>query len=129
MLYAFVEGLCGVQDRAHSFQRVRCAPRWVAAGEPEARVEVRYAASGDGFAYDYRHDEDAQTIRLALAPEGTPVQLHVLLPEGARPTAVTQGGAPVAHEAVHVEDSPYVDATVEAGPADTAVQIQYDRAA
>lgn len=125
MLYAFVEGLCGIEDVEHSFTRVRCAPRWVAAGEREASVEVSYAASGAHFGYRYRHREDEQSIELQLEPDGTRVQLHVLLPEGARSTTVTYGPEPVAHDRVLIEGSPYVDADIEVDR-DRLVEIQYD---
>lgn len=125
MLYAFVEGLCGIEDLEHSFRRVRCAPRWVATGEMEASVEIGYAASGRTFSYEYRHEPSDQSISLALAPEGTVVQLHVMLPDGARPTAVTEGQTPLSFEHVRVEGSAYVDAELEVSP-DTTVQIEYD---
>jgi len=125
MLYAFVEGLCGIEDRGHSFNRVRCAPRWVAAGEEEATVEISYAASGASFGYEYRHHEDEQAIRLQVRGDASDVQLHVLLPDGARPARVTCGNEPVAHERVVVEGSSYVDADLKADQ-DSVVEIQYD---
>lgn len=125
MLYAFVEGLCGIVDLEHSFNRVRCAPRWVAAGEVEASVEISYAASQESFAYDFRHHRNRRSIELDISPEGTTVQLHVLLPEDARPKAVTQGQKRVSHNRTQVEGSTYVDAEVEADP-DATVEIQYD---
>ena len=125
MLYAFVEGLCGIVDLGHSFNRVRCAPRWVAAGETEASVEISYAASRESFAYGFRHHQNRQSIELDISPEGTTVQLHVLLPEDARPKAVTQGRKRVSHNRTQVEGSTYVDAEVKADP-DATVEIQYD---
>jgi hypothetical protein len=125
MLYAFIEGLCGIEDVAHSFNKVRCAPRWVTAGEPEAFVEISYAASGKSFAYDFRHDEDRKLIELEFSPQGTKVQLHVLLPKGARAESVTQGKSKVSYDEVQVEGSTYVDAEVEVEP-DSALSVQYD---
>lgn len=108
MLYAFVEGLCGIVDEGHSFQKVRCAPRWAAAGEEEAEVRVGYAASGAGFGYRYRHDEAARRIRLALEAGQAHVALHLLMPEESAATSVTWQGesVPFAHETV--ETSRYV---------------------
>ncbi len=113
MLYGFVEGLCGVQDRGHSFETVRCAPRWIAADEDEADVQVAYAASEAAFGYRFEHEADASTLRLVLRAQQAEVALHVLLPEGARPAAVTVGGKAVPFEHVVVEDSSYADAEID----------------
>jgi len=125
MLYAFVEGLCGIEDLDHSFEQVRCAPRWVAAGETEASVEISYAASAASFAYEFHHSEDEQHIDVHLAPGESAVQLHVLLPEGARPTQVQCNGAPLDYKHVRVEGSSYADAELDVDR-DAAVRIQYD---
>ncbi len=109
MLYAFVEGLCGIVDEAHSFRHVRCAPRWAATDETEATVEVRYEASGAGFGYRYTLDAEAQTIRLDIEAEEADVALHLLLPAGTRPMAVTWDGDSISADTVQVEQSVYVD--------------------
>ncbi len=123
MLYAFVEGLCGVEDLGHSYQRVRCSPRWVAAGEAEATVGVGYAASGARFGYAYVHDADARTIRLRFDADAE-VDLHLLLPPGTRPVAVTWAGEGVACDAVTVEQSVYADASGAVG-AGCEVEVRY----
>lgn len=110
MLYAFVEGLCGIVDRAHSFRRVRCAPRWAATDEAEARVEVGYAASGARFGYRYAHDAEARAIRLDIEADEADVDLHLLLPPGRVPVEVWWNGEAVAHDVTRVEESVYVDA-------------------
>jgi hypothetical protein len=109
MLYAFVEGLCGIEDLAHSYRRVRCAPRWVAAGEDEAYVRVGYAASGASFGYRLRHVRPEATLRLTLEAKEADVALHVLLPAGCRAEEVRWDGRPRPFRLIHVEDSPYVD--------------------
>ncbi|MEZ4699045.1 MAG: hypothetical protein R2834_01845 [Rhodothermales bacterium] len=107
MLFALVEGLCGIVDWGHSFERVRCAPRWEAAGEREATVHVAYAASGAGFGYRYLHNPEATTLTLAMEADDAEVELSVLLPAGAQPAAVRWAGAPVAFKAVDVAGSRY----------------------
>jgi hypothetical protein len=109
MLYAFVEGLCGIEDQGHSFQQVRCAPRWAATPEAEAAIEVRYAASGAGFGYRYTHDADERRVRLRIEAGEADVDLHLLLPEGQVAAEVTWDGETVAAETVRVEESRYVD--------------------
>jgi len=107
MLYALVEGLCGVQDEGRGFDRVRLCPRWQAAGVAEARVELYYPASHRGFGYDYRCD--ASGAKLLVRGEAD-VTLHLLLPAGARVSQVQIERRPVAFVQGYVESSPYVDA-------------------
>ena len=111
MLYAFVEGLCGIVDEGPSFQTVRCAPRWLAAGETEATVELGYAASGATFGYHYRHDEAERRILLTLHTRQAHVTLHVLLPDGSQATSVTWKGEPTPFDHESVEQSRYVNAS------------------
>lgn len=108
MLMGLVEGLAGVRDDAHSFRRVTLAPRWVSAGEDEVAVRLAYEASGAGFAYSYRHDAGAQTIRLEIEGRAD-VTLHLLLPQGATATGVRWNGALQAVATTRVEDSAYAD--------------------
>lgn len=110
MLYAFVEGLAGVEDRAHSFRRVRCAPRWAVTGEAEADVEVGYAASGAAFAYRYRHAAADRRLHLTIEAEASEVALHLLLPDGAAAQDVRCDGAPVPFTRSTAGESGYVDA-------------------
>jgi hypothetical protein len=122
MLYAFLEGLCGIQDKGHSFRHVRCAPRWVAAGEREAAVQVSYAPSGASFGYRYRWSEHA--IMLELEAPSADVDLHVLLPEGSRAGRVTWNGQPAAFETVCIEGSSYVDVSGRVSDRAT-IEIRY----
>lgn len=110
MLYAFVEGLCGIEDRAHSYRTVRCAPRWAVTPETDVTMRVRYAASGAGFGYRYRHDVENRRITLDLEAEETDVALHLLLPPGAQPQTLTWDGDALPLDAVRIERSVYVDA-------------------
>ncbi|WP_420454324.1 hypothetical protein [Rubrivirga sp.] len=123
MLYALVEGLCGVEDLGHSFRRVRCAPRWAAALEDEARVEVGYAASGASFGYGYAHDATSRTITVRFEGEAD-VRLHLLMPPGARPESVRWDGAPADLEVATVEDSVYANAQGDVRPG-TTVEVRY----
>ncbi|MFQ5571801.1 MAG: hypothetical protein ACE5G0_19145 [Rhodothermales bacterium] len=109
MLYAFLEGLCGIVDQGHSFQEVRCAPRWAASYETEASVKVGYASSGATFGYQYQETERATF--LTLEARHARVMLHLLLPAQCRVTLVTWNGQEVAFETVRVGESRYVDIT------------------
>lgn len=126
MLYAFVEGLCGIEDRTHSYRRVRCAPRWAATPEETASVRVSYEASGAHFGYDYTHDTDASSIRLRFASQAD-VDLHLLLPTGTEPIELTWGGESRAVASSRVEESVYADAQGRVSEG-TEVEVRYGRA-
>lgn len=107
MLYAFVEGLCGVVDEGCGFDRVRLAPRWQAAGQDEAAVRLHYPASGRSFGYEYRSQSDGVELQIDGKAE---VTLHLLLPQGVQTTEVVAHGQTIPHENETIESSPYVNA-------------------
>jgi hypothetical protein len=124
MLYAFVEGLCGIEDRSHSFQEVRCAPRWAAAGEAEAAVRVGYAASGAAFGYRFRHAVGEGRLHLAIETAGSKVALHALLPEGGVAREVRCEGEPIRFTTTTIGQSRYVDAEITVRGS-AAVEVAY----
>jgi hypothetical protein len=107
MLYAFVEGLIGLEDEGRGFGRVRLSPRWPAAGVTEAEVQIAYACSGKQIGYTYRSDPEA--IRIDLVAENTDAHFHVLLPDNAAAGAVLKDGTDLEHHRSQVEESTYVD--------------------
>ena len=110
MLYAFVEGLCGIEDLDNSLSRVRCSPRWTAAGEDEANVQIEYAASGASFGYRYRYEASEQAVKLTLEAPNTEVDLQLLLPEGQKPAGITWNGQNHKMRVSTVEGSIYLEA-------------------
>jgi hypothetical protein len=109
MLYALMEGLAGVVDTSSLFRDVRLSPRWVAAGCGEVSCAVSYAASGAGVAYDYRHDEGKHLMALGIRAKAN-VDLHLLLPPGARARSLHVNGRLLRHTQRNIEGSRYVDA-------------------
>jgi hypothetical protein len=112
MLYAFVEGLCGVTDLLHSFLKIRFSPRWIAAGESSASVEVTYGESGASFAYEYSVAGDARRpteMKFNVRAADTRMTAHILIPDGARVARVTVNGSAVEYVECQVGDSNYVD--------------------
>ncbi|MFC2156388.1 hypothetical protein ACFLT9_00995 [Acidobacteriota bacterium] len=107
MLYAFIEGLAGVEDRAKLFQQVRLSPRWLAAGIYKAEVCIQYASSSAGVEYTFDFTKDK--ISLDLRSSGSDVRFHVLLPGGAAAKDVKIDKGNVPFDCVKVEQSPYVD--------------------
>ncbi len=80
VVYALVEGLCGVKDRGVAFDHVLLAPRWPAAGEREAAVTIKYPAS-DGYV-SYRYRLQGETLEMDFTGSLHQSDLAILLPEG-----------------------------------------------
>jgi hypothetical protein len=79
MLYAFIEGLVGVQDKDKLFRRVRICPKWAAAGIEKAEVSVDYKSSGAFVKYVYSQTADKLAIRLSGSFEY--IQLSLPVPD------------------------------------------------
>jgi hypothetical protein len=77
MLYAFVEGLVGIQDKDKLFKRVRVCPRWTAAGIEKAEVNVDYKSSGAYVKYIYSQTAEKMTIKLSGSYEYIQLSLPV----------------------------------------------------
>jgi len=113
MLYAFLEGLAGVEDRLKVFTHVRLAPRWPAAGVEACRVQLCYEVSGHRFGYQYENCGDALVIKLESDP--CLLQLHLLLPEGKSAEKLFIDGRERKFRRAVVECSNYVDAQFRSG--------------
>jgi hypothetical protein len=118
-----MEGLAGVVDQRKLFQKVRLSPRWIAAGRNEASVCASYGASGASFEYSFGHEASTKTIEMDLRGKSS-VQLHALLPRGAKATAVAINGKKIRFANNAVENSSYVDADVEVKKK-AVVEIRY----
>jgi len=113
MLYAFVEGLCGVKDMGHSLNQILLAPRWISAGQDEANVHLVYPASGAEFSYEYRYNKKQNEIRLLVKGGKSTVHLHLLIPSEKNAGQLTVDGKRVASKEMNVRNSLYVDADFE----------------
>ncbi len=107
MLYAFIEGLAGIQDKTTLFREVRCAPRWLAAGVDRAEVQVGYRASGAGFGYTYEARRDGATIKTEAS--GNQIDFHVLIPSDRDCEFVLMNGKGIPFRIDMIENSRYVD--------------------
>ncbi len=92
MLYAFIEGLCGIVDCSHSFQNVRLSPRWAATDETCAEIDLSYAASGAGFGYTLHHDRERRRINIELRAQQSRLDLRLLLPEQTKTATLKWNG-------------------------------------
>ncbi|MGI6566560.1 MAG: hypothetical protein ACOX3I_04415 [Limnochordia bacterium] len=126
MLYAFVEGLCGVVDLAERMQRVKIAPRWDAAGVKRAEVKVRYGAVPVYTAYRWEHNPEEHQYTIQFASQAREVELQLLLPENRSVADVYYNGQLLesdAYEIASVEDSVYLKLSICAG--NGTVQFNY----
>ena len=123
MLYALVEGLAGVVDEHKLFQRIRLSHRWLAARCNEARVCAAYGASGAYIEYSFAHESAKKTLELEVRGRAH-VDLHLLLPQGARAVGVKVNGRARQCKNSQVEKSRYVDTSFELNKR-TTVSIVY----
>ena len=80
VVYALVEGLCGVRDEGVAYSRALISPRWPAAGEKEAVVVIKYPSSDGYVSYRYRLQGNSLILDYTGSLEQS--DLEVLLPEG-----------------------------------------------
>ena len=80
VVYALVEGLCGVKDRGVAFSKALISPRWIAAGEDKASVVIKYPASNGYISYHYQIR--GNSLELEFTGSLDQSELEVLLPEG-----------------------------------------------
>jgi hypothetical protein len=110
MLYGFIEGLVGVQDKGRLMDSVRLCPRWYAADIDSADVEIGYASSGARFAYQYR--QTANGISIHINTKNSEVDLHVLLPTGTHVTSVKTAGSELPFTSSAYRSSNYLDCSL-----------------
>jgi hypothetical protein len=107
MIYAFLEGLAGVEDRLSLFHNVQLSPRWVSAEVEEAEVRVEYGCSGANLGYSFRQKGDQ--IFLEVRTPRSEILFHVLLPKGFEARSVSVGGRDAEFQMSLIEESLYVD--------------------
>lgn len=81
VVYALVEGLAGVKDKATGFKHTELSPRWQAAGVNKANVVIKYPASDGYVAYNYQYNENQKTLELQFTGTAEKTILNILLPE------------------------------------------------
>lgn len=109
--YALIEGLAGVKDAGVSFDKVRFAPRWEAAGLNEVEATVKYEASGGYVSYKYSRDGDV--FNILVTGNGTSFQTELLLPKNTQVKSVTVNGASQPFTIRQVEESAYCCFTLD----------------
>ncbi len=121
--HALAEGLAGIEDRGAAFSAVRIAPRWSATRATRAAATLHYPASDGYCSYALRLDRRRRTLTLDVSGSFARAELHCLLPAGPA-RRVTCGGRDIAFRNTLVEQSRYVDFTLEGLPTQP-VEIEY----
>jgi hypothetical protein len=105
MLYAFIEGVVGIQDIQKGFKSIRLTPRWEAAGVTKAEALIEYPASGAFVKYNYQNSDKS----ISLVVEGTPefINLELYLPENMKPDSSIINGADILEIVEHNRDDNY----------------------
>jgi hypothetical protein len=121
VVYALVEGLCGVKDVGIAFNKVQISPRWTAAGVPAASCTIRYSASQGYVSYEYRHDAARKVLHLTASGNAQKLAFSILLPERGEVTRVNVNGAQSEFRDRKIQQSTYVE--FEAGGPVVAAEI------
>ena len=93
MLYAFIEGMVGVQDKLKEFKNIRLTPRWEAAGVKDAEIMIEYPSSGAYIKYKYLNSYKSISLEVEGSPEF--IDLELFLPENRKPVSVDITGADI----------------------------------
>ena len=109
--YALIEGLAGVKDTGISFNKVRFAPRWEAAGIDEVEATVKYESSCGYVSYKY--GKRGKNISILLTGNGEAIDAEILLPGSNPVKSVTVNGQPVQYAIKTVEKSAYCCFAIE----------------
>ncbi|MEZ4695635.1 MAG: hypothetical protein R2832_04415 [Rhodothermales bacterium] len=126
MLNALIQGLAGVHDQGAMFRDIVLSPRWLAAGEHFAEVELAYPASGASMAYIFNHDADSRSIALSIertTGEGR-INVSVLLPEGRDVESASRNGQACQVTMHRVGDSSYAEVE-ECSGRKNEIEIRY----
>ena len=105
IVYALVEGLCGIKDEGAAFGKVLLTPRWSAAGEPNAKVTIKYPASDAYVSYIYNHSGSEMVLYFTGSMKNTTLQ--ILLPSPANPKTVLLNEKSVDFQLMKIEESEY----------------------
>lgn len=105
-MYGLLEGLAGVQDAGLAFDKVKFMPRWEAASEKEAKITVKYEASGGYFSYVYKRETDKLTIN--FTGSGSKIDAQILLPKNSKPTNLNLNGKSISFKITTIKSSNYL---------------------
>jgi len=112
--YAIAEGLAGIEDTGKAFDQVKISPRWSASIANEADITLHYPASGGYCSYKYNNTGDE--IILDVTGSFKTAQIHCLLPADFTSNQVKVDGKKIDFKVTQIEQSNYVDFTLNGIP-------------
>jgi hypothetical protein len=123
---ALIEGLAGVKDSplTQAYDQPIISPRWNETKTDTVNVTIRYAPSNGYVAYSYINQPNQNRIQLVVTSGAEKINHHILIPQNKKPKSVILGGKPVPFTTSLVEQSHYVDFTVEQQAAHEII-VQY----
>jgi hypothetical protein len=104
--YGLIEGLAGVKDIGLAFDKVRFAPRWVAANETEASATIKYEASGGYLSYNYKLSDS--NLEILCTGSGDTVEAELLLPKAKKALSLKLNDKDTSFTSKKIENSEYV---------------------
>jgi len=125
MLYAFIEGLVGVQDKLKGFTNIRLTPKWEAAGIKNAEIEIDYPASGAYVKYKYLYC--ANSVKLDI--EGTPenIEIALYLPENKKVVSMKTTGGSVKMISEHIPNDNYLSCNINKTSSQCELTVKLSR--
>ncbi|PWT96438.1 MAG: hypothetical protein C5B52_15795 [Bacteroidetes bacterium] len=121
---AMIEGLAGVRDKTTKYGYAIVSPRWTTTTSDSILTTVRYAASDGYVSYQFKNDESKKQISIQATGGGYKIDFHVLLPQNAQVTKVTNNNRTVSFTNERFEHSDYVNFSI-ALPSVCSIIIQY----
>ena len=80
MLYAFIEGFAGFEQKSKLFDNVRLSPKLSSADINEAEFTIYFPSSDKYFMYSYINDLEKKNIVLKIVTENSNIDLCMMLP-------------------------------------------------
>jgi len=124
MLYAFIEGLVGIQDKDKLFRRVRICPKWIMAGVEKAEVCVDYKCSGARVKYEYNQMPGKLVIKMNGSFEY--LQLSLPLPDNYVAGNLTVSGKDRKYLTAVINNRPYLIVDADA-PGECEVTLMLEK--
>ena len=123
IMNAETTGLAGVVDNGKLFEDVTLSPRFAAAKEKRAYVKLVYLASKAAVEYEFNADYNAKQLDFQLVSNHRSANLHMYVPNGAKPISTSVNGQAVDFQDETIGKSHY--AVLNDLPKQAHVTIQY----
>ena len=112
---ALIVGLAGIGDSPESekYEQPTVSPRWSETKADTLNVTIRYAASKGYVSYVYINQSDQNQMQLRTTGSGKKMKYHMLLPDNKKAKALTVNGESQSFTTTSIEQSHYVDFTID----------------